>query len=133
MERNPTKLYCLLNSFSNNNSSFAKAENMKKIWEKLKVKWNIETDRRMIWIFIMFGITGTSVTFVRQPFTEFFFEKSTYLELHWYEFLITFVVVYIVYQFFLFTIGCIMGEYNFVRWFLIKMNKRMLPFLKNLE
>lgn len=106
---------------------------MKKLWDKLKVKWNVETDRRMVWIFIMFGITGTSVTFVRQPFTEYFYDKSTYGELHWYEFLVTFVIIYIVYQFFLFTIGTIMGEHKFVRWFLIKMNKRMLPFLKKLE
>ena len=106
---------------------------MKKIWEKLKVKWNIESDGRMVWIFLMFAITGTSVTFVRQPFTEAIFQKSTYSELHWYELLITLVIVYFVYQLLLFTIGSVMGEYKFVRWFLIKMNKRMLPFLKNLE
>ena len=103
------------------------------LWEKLKVKWNIETDKRMAWIFVIFAITGSSVTFVRQPFTEHFFDKSTYGELHWYEFLITFLAIYVVYQFFLFTIGTVLGEYKFVRWFLIKMNKRMLPFLKNIE
>lgn len=106
---------------------------MKRIWEKLKVKWNIDSDGRMAWIFVIFAITGTSVTFVRRPFTEFFFEKSTYLELHWYELILTIVVVYFIYQALLFTIGSILGEYKFVRWFLIKMNKRMFPFLKNLE
>ncbi len=133
MQRNTPKLYCMLKSFSNIKSSFAQAERMRKIWERLKVKWNVDTDRRMVWIFIIFAITGTSITFVRQPFTEHFFEKSTYGELHWYELLITLVVIYIVYQFFLFTIGSIMGEYKFFRWFILKMNKRMFPFLKNIE
>jgi polyferredoxin len=106
---------------------------MRNIWDKLKVKWNIESDRRMAWIFIMFSITGSSVTLVRQPFTEAVFQKSTYGELYWYELLVTIILVYIVYQFFLFTIGTVMGEYKFVRWFIIKMNKRMLPFLKKIE
>jgi len=106
---------------------------MKAIWEKLKVKWNVETDRRMVWIFIIFAITGSSVTFVRKPFTQFVFNKSNYGALHWYELIITIVVVYLVYQVLLFTIGSLLGEYKFVRWFVLKMNKRIFPFLKNIE
>jgi hypothetical protein len=106
---------------------------MKSIWENLKVKWNVETDRRMVWIFIIFAITGSSVTFVRKPFTDFFFHKSSYGALHWYELIITIIAVYFIYQVLLFIIGSIMGEYKFVRWFLLKMNKRFFPFLKNVE
>ncbi len=106
---------------------------MKSIWEKLKVKWNVRTDIRMIRIFIIFAITGSSVTQVRRPVTDFFFDKSTYSELHWYELIITIVAVYFIYQVLLFIIGSILGEYKFIRWFLLKMNKRFFPFLKNVK
>lgn len=102
---------------------------MKKVWDIWKEKWNIESDKRMIWIFIMFGITGSSVTFVRKPVTSFLFEKTTYGELNWYEWIVTLLIVYIVYQFVLLAVGTVMGEHKFVKWFLVKMNKRMLPFL----
>jgi len=49
---------------------------MTSIWEKLKVKWNVESDRRMIWIFVIFAITGSSISFVRKPVTEFLFNKK---------------------------------------------------------
>ena len=106
---------------------------MKSIWKKLKVKWNVETDIRMIRIFIIFALTGSSVTLVRKPFTTLFFDKITYGELQWYELIVTIVAVYFVYQVLLFIIGSILGEYKFVRWFLLKMNKRFFPFLKNVE
>jgi hypothetical protein len=106
---------------------------MRFIWKKLKVKWNVETDIRMIRIFIIFAITGSSITLVRRPFTEIFFDKSTYGGLHWYELIITLIAVYFMYQVLLFIIGSLLGEYKFIRWFLLKMNKRFFPFLKNLE
>lgn len=103
---------------------------MKVFWEKLKVKWNIESDKRMAWIFVIFAITGSSITQVRKPITEWIFDKSTYGELHWYEFILTFILIYFVYQLFLFAIGSLLGEYRFVKWFLIKMNKQIFPFFK---
>ncbi|MDA8886436.1 diacylglyceryl transferase [Bacteroidia bacterium] len=104
---------------------------MKSIWNKLKEKWNIESDRRLAWIFVVFAITGSSIGFVRRPITQFLFQKSKYGELNWYELIITIVIVYFVYQILLFTIGTLLGEYKFVKWFVLKMNKRMFPFLKS--
>lgn len=103
---------------------------MKSFWEKLKVKWNIDTDRRLAWIFVIFAITGSSIGFVRRPVTQFFFDKSTYGELAWYELVLTIIMVYYIYQVLLFCIGSILGEHKFVKWFVLKMNKRMFPFLK---
>ncbi|PCJ62794.1 MAG: diacylglyceryl transferase [Bacteroidetes bacterium] len=102
---------------------------MKSIWEKLKLKWNIESNKRMAWIFVIFAITGSSIGFVRKPVTRFLFDKSTYGELVWYELIGTIILVYFIYQILLFIIGSLMGEYKFVKWFVIKMNKRMFPFL----
>jgi hypothetical protein len=103
---------------------------MRSLWEKLKIKWNIESDKRMVWIFIIFAITGSSIAFVRRPITMSLFEKSTYAELIWYELIITIVIVYFMYQILLFTIGSLLGEHQFVKWFVLKMNKRMFPFLQ---
>ena len=106
---------------------------MRSIWEKWKEKWNIESDRRMAWIFLIFAITGSSIGFVRKPVTQFLFDKSTYGELVWYELIATIVIVYFIYQVLLFVYGSILGEHKFVKWFVLKMNKRMFPFLRNKE
>lgn len=103
---------------------------MRVLWEKLKTKWNIQSDKRMIWIFIIFALTGISIGFVRRPITMSLFQKSTYAELIWYEVMITVVIVYFMYQILLFTIGSLLGEHQFVKWFVLKMNKRMFPFLR---
>ncbi|MGB0849881.1 MAG: DUF6787 family protein [Bacteroidia bacterium] len=106
---------------------------MKSLWEKLKIKWEIESDRRMIWIFVIFSLTGSSIGFVRRPVTQFLFGKATYSELAWYELIGTIIIVYFIYQILLFVIGSILGEHKFVKWFVLKMNKRMFPFLRNKE
>ena len=103
---------------------------MNKIIQKLKHKWNIESNLQLLWIFVIFAITGSSIVFVRKPITEYFFSKSTYGELLWYELIITIVIVYFIYQLFLFVIGSILGQHKFVKWFVVKMNKRMF-FIKN--
>jgi hypothetical protein len=103
---------------------------MKKIIQKLKHKWNIESDLQLLWIFVIFAITGSSIVFVRKPITEYLFSKSTYGELLWYELIITILIVYLVYQLFLFVIGSILGQHKFVKWFVVKMNKRIF-FIKN--
>jgi hypothetical protein len=104
---------------------------MRQYWGKLKVKWNIESDRRMVLIFFIFAITGSSITLVRKPITNLLFGKNTYGELVWYELIATVVFIYFIYQFFLFIIGTLLGEHKFVKWFLLKMNKRMFPFLRD--
>ena len=105
---------------------------MKKIIQKLTYKWNIETDIQLLWIFVVFAITGSSIVFVRKPITEYLFSKSTYGELFWYELIITIVIVYFIYQIFLFVIGSILGQHKFVKWFVVKMNKRLF-FIKHKE
>lgn len=96
---------------------------MKKIWEAWKKKWSVETDRRMAWIFLVFAITGSSTVFVR----KYLFQvlgidiQNTTL-----AFIVKMVAIYVVYQFMLFIVGTVMGEGQFVRWFLAKMNKRLI-------
>lgn len=103
---------------------------MKSAWNKLKAKWDVESDKRLAWIFVIFAITGSSIGFIRKPITQFFFDKTTYSELLWYELICTIVIVYFIYQILLFAVGTILGEHKFVKWFVLKMNKRLFPFLR---
>ncbi|MEE9439361.1 MAG: DUF6787 family protein [Saprospiraceae bacterium] len=93
------------------------------LWNKLKVKWNIESDKRMVWIFIIFAITGSSTVFVRKYlFQVLGIDISNPII----STIVKFVFIYIVYQVLLFIIGTIMGENKFVIWFLKKMNSRFI-------
>lgn len=96
---------------------------MKRIWEIWKEKWGVKTDLRMTWIFIIFAITGSSTVVVR----KFLFSVlGINIENGTVSFIVKFVAIYFVYQGMLFTVGTLMGEYKFVKWFLIKMNSRLI-------
>ncbi len=98
---------------------------MLKMWNSLKLKWNVDSDLRLGWIFIIFAITGSSIVFVRQPIQVYLYDEANFWDLIWYQKLVITLVVYFVYQIHLFVIGSILGEHKFVKWFILKMNKRM--------
>ena len=77
----------------------------------------------MSWIFVIFAITGSSTVVVR----KFLFSVlGIQIENAAISFVVKFVAIYFVYQLMLFTIGSLLGEHKFVKWFLIKMNSRMI-------
>ncbi|MEY2924153.1 MAG: hypothetical protein RLZZ337_701 [Bacteroidota bacterium] len=98
-----------------------------KYWEILKNKWGIESDRRMIWIFIIFAITGSSIVFVRKPIQIWLFNEEHFWSLDWYKMIVITLLVYVVYQIHLIVIGTVLGEHSFFKQFLLKMNKRLIP------
>ena len=104
---------------------------MKRIIQSLKSKWKIKSDLELVWVFFIFAVTGSSIVYVRKPITIYLFNKSTYGELLWYELIFTLVIIYFIYQLFLFVIGSIFGQHKFVKWFVIKMNKRLFFYNKN--
>jgi type III secretory pathway component EscU len=97
------------------------------IWNKWKQKWNIQSDKRMIWIFIIFAITGSSTLVVRK---YLYSTLGIEIENSIISFLVRLIFIYVIYQFLFFAIASIMGEHQFAKWFLRKMNKRILPFIK---
>ena len=97
---------------------------MLKIWNKWKIKWKVETDRRMLWIFLIFAITGSTTVIVRKSIFKFF---NISIENDIIHVIVKLVMIYVVYQLLLLLIGTIMGEGKFVRWFLAKMNNRLIP------
>lgn len=96
---------------------------MKRIWEIWKEKWGVKTDLRMTWIFIIFAITGSSTVVVRKWLYSL---MGINIENAIVSFIVKFVAIYLVYQVMLFTVGTLMGEHRFVKWFLIKMNSRLI-------
>lgn len=97
------------------------------IWEKWKLKWNVSTNRRMLWIMVIFAITGSSIVWVRKPIQNWLYQEEKFWSLEWHQILIMTVLVYFIYQVHLFVIGSVLGEHKFVKWFLKKMNARILP------
>ncbi len=100
---------------------------MKKIWDSWKLKWGVKTDKRMLWIFVIFAITGSSTVFVRKGLFNW---MGIDIQNALLGFVVKILAIYIVYQFLLFAIGSIMGEHKFVKWFILKMNSRLIPGLK---
>ena len=96
---------------------------MIRIWNIWKEKWGVETDRRMAWIFLVFAITGSSTVVVRK---YLFSVLGIDIQNAVVAFIVKFIAIYIVYQFMLLIVGTIMGEHKFVKWFLIKMNARLV-------
>lgn len=97
---------------------------MKKIWNTWKEKWGVETDSRMLWLFLVFAITGSTTVFVRKGLFKFLGIDIEHAVL---AFVVKILAIYLVYQILLFVIGTLMGEHQFVKWFLKKMNKRLIP------
>ena len=96
---------------------------MKRIWNIWKEKWGVKTDKRMTWIFIVFAITGSSTVYVR----KFLFSiLGIDIQNPTVAFIVKFVAIYFVYQVMLYVVGTLMGEHKFVKWFLIKMNSRLI-------
>ncbi|MCB9262494.1 MAG: prolipoprotein diacylglyceryl transferase [Flavobacteriales bacterium] len=96
---------------------------MKKYWEKLKQKWNIDSDQRMIKIWVIFAITGSFTVFVRK---SLFKVLGIHIDAKWLAFLVKLVAIYFIYQLLLFLIGSILGESKFFGWFIKKMNYRFI-------
>ncbi|MBI1305270.1 MAG: diacylglyceryl transferase [Bacteroidetes bacterium] len=92
-------------------------------WQRLKTKWNVETDRRMIWIFIIFAITGSCTVYVRKSLYNLL---GIQIEPNWLGVVVKFLMIYIIYQILLFTIGSVLGEHKFFLRFLKKMNYRLI-------
>jgi hypothetical protein len=96
---------------------------VKKIWERLKVKWDVETDRRMVVIFIVFAITGTATLFVRRALFD---ALGIDIDNKTIAVIVKWVAIYFIYQIVLLAIGSICQEGKFFWWFIRKMNLRMI-------
>lgn len=101
---------------------------MRTFVEKLKARWEVESNWQVAVIFFIFAITGMSSVYIKKPVFEL-------LGLSWDKNWITYLLAYIfiffpLYQLLFLTYGYIFGQFAFVWRFEKKMLGRIFPFIK---
>jgi len=87
--------------------------------QKLKAKWQIESDFRFWKIFVGFGITGTSCSLLTKPINSWI--TTNYEVGFWAALGLRILLVFLIYQVLLLIIGTIIGEFHFFYGFEKKM------------
>jgi hypothetical protein len=91
---------------------------MHNLWQKLKVRWAIESNWQVLLILIAFSLAG--------PSTLYFHRKIDLLlgitddSSFWLKLLVFMIVVLPLYNFFLFIYGLLLGQYHFMMRFILK-------------
>jgi len=102
---------------------------LRRYWERLKVKWNLKSDRQGGIIMLVFAVTGFSILFVKNPVFELFGYRS--LEPGFWKVIAYIAIIYPLYQLLLITWGTLFGQFKFFIWMIKKMNGRFIqPFIK---
>ncbi|MBA3901229.1 MAG: diacylglyceryl transferase [Bacteroidetes bacterium] len=89
--------------------------------EKLKLRWEIDSNFQLLVIFFVFAITGSTATFLSQPVTDFLGITKENLSL-WLYWPFRIMIIFPVYQVLLVFFGFIFGQFPFF-W---KFEKKML-------
>lgn len=78
------------------------------MWEKLSKKWGV-TPRKAVLIFTIFGMTGTTLMFIKLPILNFISggEPGIYLYFLYY------IIIFPVFNLILLVYGFIFGEFQF--------------------
>ncbi|MFQ3576408.1 MAG: DUF6787 family protein [Cytophagales bacterium] len=97
---------------------------MDKLYQKLKEKWKVESDKQMAIIFIVFAITGSASTQVAKPLLSFLNIRAEDFNpfIYW---PIRILIILPIYQVMLIVIGAIFGQYKFFWNFEKNMLNRM--------
>lgn len=91
--------------------------------EKVKKRWGVESNGRLIKIVILFAVTGSSTVWVRKPiFAYLNFNTETVSPLIFWP--VRILSIFILYQFLFLAWGWLFREYKFAKWFVGKMTKR---------
>ena len=97
--------------------------------EKLQQRWGLKSGWHVLWILIIFAITGFSILYVKDP--VFSLLGYHHIESGFLRVLAYIGIMYPLYQILLISVGTICGQYRFFSSFLIKMNARFVqPFRK---
>ena len=96
---------------------------MDSYFEKLKQRWNIQTNRQLIVVFIVFAITGSGSLRLARPILEF--SGITDIQNPWIRIPLRILIILPVYQVLLLLVGGIFGQFRFFlnlqkRWFRIR-------------
>ncbi len=95
------------------------------MFEKLKKRWNIQSNFQVVIILMVFAITGTSTVYVKKVIFDLIgITAETHLLL---IIPVYIVVILTVYNILLLIIGSVFGQYKFFRGFERKFFSRLLP------
>lgn len=96
---------------------------MKKFWQKLKSRWDIESDKQVVIILIAFTLTGFSTLYIHYLIDQLLgiTEESPFI----YKALVFVVIVLPVYNILLMIYGSLLGQYKFFKGFIIKFFSRI--------
>jgi hypothetical protein len=99
--------------------------------EKLKKRWNIQSNFQVIIILTVFAITGTSTVYVKKIIFDLIgISTETHLGI---KIPVYIIVILTVYNILLLLIGAIFGQFKFFRDFERKFFSRLLPKKKSTE
>lgn len=101
---------------------------MKNFWEKLKLRWGIESNWQVALILSVFALTGFSFLFV-SPWIEHFLGVSK-SDPFWLKAVVFILIMLPVYNLLLLLWGILLGQYRFFKNFIVKFFKRLL-FIKD--
>ncbi len=96
------------------------------MFEKLKKRWQIESNFQLIMILIVFSITGSASAWVSKPFVEFF-GLSDQMMPKWIFTILRLILIFPIYNVLLIIIGTIFGQFKFFWAFEKKMFSRFIP------
>lgn len=102
------------------------------MFEKLKKRWNIESNFQLVLILIVFSITGSVSAWVSKPFVEWMGLNDEMMP-KWLFKVIRLVIIFPVYNVILIIIGTVFGQFRFFWAFEKKMFSRFAPKKKLVE
>lgn len=96
---------------------------MRNFWERLKKRWDIESDWQVAIILLAFTFTGFTTLYVHQQIDQLLGigPKSPFI----YKVLVFIVIVLPVYNILLLIYGSLLGQYKFFKNFIIKFFSRI--------
>jgi len=93
------------------------------VMNRLKAKWEIESNAQLIIIFIVFAVTGSTASKIAAPVVHIFgIYSETYPILYW---PLRIILIFPLYQVLLILFGWIFGQFKFFWTFEKKMLKRL--------
>lgn len=96
---------------------------MKKFWQKLKERWDIESDRQVVVILIVFSLTGFSFLFVHSWIDQLL--GITKEDPFWLKLIVFIIVLLPLYNVLLLIWGILLGQGKFFRSFIVKFFSRI--------
>lgn len=96
------------------------------MFERLKKRWNIESNLQLVLILIVFSITGSASAWVSKPFVEWLGLSGESMP-KWLFTIIRLVLIFPIYNVLLIIIGTLFGQFKFFWAFEKKMFSRFIP------